>query len=101
MDGSTYDLIDVVLTNLQRDPTSHPFVRLREMISSAGRRQVQCNPSTRAQCNVAHHHDFSRRLHGLFLDRDRQYSRVCFRSVNESLDDARAFGCSVPARAGC
>jgi hypothetical protein len=82
MDGSTYDLIDVVLTNLQRDPTSHPFVRLREMISSAGRRQVQCNPSTRAQCNVAHHYDVNRRLHGF-----------CSLIVT-------AFGCSIPILAG-
>nr|WP_294529330.1 cyclopropane-fatty-acyl-phospholipid synthase family protein [uncultured Rhodopila sp.] len=89
-DGSIYDLMDVVLTNLQHNPSGHPFVRLREILSAAGRRLVQYNPAARSRRNAAHHYDLNGRLYSLFLDRDRQYSCAYFPQGNETLEEAQA-----------
>jgi len=50
----------------------------------------QVTPAYRARQNVAHHYDLSGALYDLFLDADRQYSCACFRSPQDSLEQAQA-----------
>ncbi|HEY0182253.1 MAG TPA: cyclopropane-fatty-acyl-phospholipid synthase family protein [Rhodopila sp.] len=90
VDGSIYDLLDVLLANLAGNPAGHPIMRLREIIGGIVRRIVQYNPAGRAQRNVAHHYDLSGRLYSLFLDRDRQYSCAYFPHGDETLEEAQA-----------
>ncbi|RYH06717.1 class I SAM-dependent methyltransferase [Tropicimonas sp. IMCC6043] len=54
------------------------------------RHMAQYNPLARAQGNVAHHYDLSRRLYELFLDLDMNYSCAYFRSSRDSLEKAQA-----------
>src|SRR5271157_5957497 len=88
-DGGIYDLMNVLMANLQHQSAGHPFLRLREVLSAAGRRLVQYNPAGRSRRNAAHHYDLNGRLYSLFLDRDRQYSCAYFRLDNETLDEAQ------------
>ncbi len=87
--GGIHDLMSVVMLNLRHQPTGHPLLRLRELLSGAGRYWAQYNPVGRARRNVAHHYDLNGRLYSLFLDRDRQYSCAYFRNGNETLDEAQ------------
>ena len=89
-DGSIYDMLDVMLLNLQRNPGSHPVMHWATMLSAVLRRLVQYNPATRARRNVAHHYDLNGRLYSLFLDRDRQYSCAYFPRGDETLEEAQA-----------
>ena len=88
--GNVYDLLDVLLRNLEDHPGGHPMLRLRDTVSSAARRLMQYNPAPRAQRNVAHHYDLNGRLYSLFLDRDRQYSCAYFPRGDETLEEAQA-----------
>jgi len=88
-DGGIYDLLNVLMANLQHQSAGHPFLRLREALSAAGRRLVQYNPAGRSRRNAAHHYDLNGRLYSLFLDRDRQYSCAYFRLGNETLEEAQ------------
>jgi cyclopropane-fatty-acyl-phospholipid synthase len=88
--GGIYDLLDVLLLNLQSNPLSHPVLRLREILAAIGRRVVQYNPAGRSRRNVAHHYDLNGRLYSLFLDRDRQYSCAYFPRGDETLEEAQA-----------
>ena len=91
VDGSSiYDVLNVMLSNLERNPTGHPAVRLRERLDGVVRRLVQYNPAGRARRNVAHHYDLNGRLYSLFLDRDRQYSCGYFPRGDETLEEAQA-----------
>jgi cyclopropane-fatty-acyl-phospholipid synthase len=87
-----YDLIDLIYTNMQHDPTgrNHPMMRLREQAGVFTRRLMQYNPAARSQKNVAHHYDLNGRLYSLFLDRDRQYSCAYFPRGDETLEEAQA-----------
>ncbi len=89
-DSSIYDLIDLMLLNVRRNPGGHPVMRWREVLASLGRRLVQHNPAGRARRNVAHHYDLNGRLYSLFLDRDQQYSCAYFRYGDETLEEAQA-----------
>jgi len=89
-DGRLYDLLDVLLTNRERNGTAHPVLRLRERVSALRRRLDQYNPAARARQNVAHHYDLNGRLYSLFLDRDRQYSCAYFPRGDETLEEAQA-----------
>jgi cyclopropane-fatty-acyl-phospholipid synthase len=89
-DSSIYDLIDIIMLNLRRNPGVHPVIRWRETLASVGRRLAQYNPTGRARRNVAHHYDLNGRLYSLFLDRDRQYSCAYFRCGDETLEEAQA-----------
>ena len=86
---SIYDVLHVLLTNLERDPTSHPMFRVRQWLANLLRTLTQYNPVARAQRNVAHHYDLNGRLYSLFLDRDRQYSCGYFARGDETLDEAQ------------
>jgi cyclopropane-fatty-acyl-phospholipid synthase len=88
-DSCIYDVLDVLLANLQHNPNSHPFVRWHELLGVLGRRLVQFNPASRSRRNVAHHYDLNGRLYSLFLDRDRQYSCAYFARGDETLEEAQ------------
>ncbi|MDE2574688.1 MAG: class I SAM-dependent methyltransferase [Rhodospirillales bacterium] len=90
VDGSIYDLLDVLILNTEHHPAGHPAMRLRETLGSLGRRIVQYNPARRSRRNVAHHYDLNGRLYSLFLDRDRQYSCGYFPRGDETLEEAQA-----------
>ena len=85
--GSLYDLLDLLVTNLWSGGR-HPMEALQ-----AGLRRLRWldrfNPATRARRNVAHHYDLDRRLFGLFLDRDWQYSCAYFPTGQETLEEAQ------------
>jgi len=49
----------------------------------------QRNPVGKAQQNVSHHYDLSRKLYELFLDEDLQYSCAYFLSPDDSLETAQ------------
>jgi cyclopropane-fatty-acyl-phospholipid synthase len=89
-DGRIYDLLDVLLANLEANPGSHPLLRLREVFDAIIRRVAQYNPAPRSRRNVAHHYDLNGRLYSLFLDRDRQYSCAYFPRGDETLEEAQA-----------
>jgi cyclopropane-fatty-acyl-phospholipid synthase len=91
MDGnSIYDLLDVMLANVEHNPSTHPVLRLREHLAAVVRRIQQYNPAGRALRNVAHHYDLNGRLYSLFLDRDRQYSCAYFPRGDETLEEAQS-----------
>ena len=89
-DCSLYDLLYVLLLNLDQNAKGHPFAHLGEHLGRVRRRLDQFNPATRARRNVAHHYDLNGRLYSLFLDRDRQYSCAYFPRGDESLEEAQA-----------
>ncbi len=86
--GSTYDLLNLVLLNLRNRPyplTARILARGRILL----RRFAQWNWSVRSKRNVAHHYDLDRRLYDLFLDSDRQYSCAYFQRPGQSLEEAQ------------
>jgi cyclopropane-fatty-acyl-phospholipid synthase len=85
-----HDLLDVLLANLEADRAAHPAGRAMEWVRRAKRRLDQLNPAPRARRNAAHHYDLDRRLFGLFLDRDLQYSCAYFPTGQETLEEAQA-----------
>jgi cyclopropane-fatty-acyl-phospholipid synthase len=90
LDGSLYDMMEVLAVNVMLAGTNHPVMRVREYLGILLRRLAQFNPAPRAQRNVAHHYDLNGRLYSLFLDRDRQYSCAYFPTGQESLEEAQA-----------
>jgi len=89
VDGSIYDTLEVLVTNLEIQPRAHAVFALRAALRWVQRRLDQYNPVRRAQRNVAHHYDLNGRLYSLFLDRDRQYSCAYFPSGDETLEEAQ------------
>jgi cyclopropane-fatty-acyl-phospholipid synthase len=89
-DGNPYDMLDLLLLNLERNPDVHPVLNLRQALSKTGRRLMQHNPAGRSRRNAAHHYDLNGRLYSLFLDRDRQYSCAYFARGDETLEEAQA-----------
>ncbi|HEY8288122.1 MAG TPA: cyclopropane-fatty-acyl-phospholipid synthase family protein [Acetobacteraceae bacterium] len=85
-----YDVLEVLVSNLQANHASLPAVRLHTAFGTIKRRLDQYNPARRAQRNVAHHYDLNGRLYSLFLDRDRQYSCAYFPRGDETLEEAQA-----------
>lgn len=86
---SIYDLLDVLVRNLDANGRNHPFAHLSGLVGHVRRRLDQYNPAAKAQRNVAHHYDLNGRLYSLFLDRDRQYSCAYFPRGNETLEEAQ------------
>ncbi|HEY0832777.1 MAG TPA: cyclopropane-fatty-acyl-phospholipid synthase family protein [Azospirillum sp.] len=84
--GSIYDALVVLC---QDADVVGPLGRLRDAAGQAMRALQQRNPMRRAQRNVAHHYDLSRRLYELFLDRDMQYSCAYFARPGMGLDEAQ------------
>ena len=84
-EGSLYDLIDLMTTNIELLPEGLLGHHLNDAFSPL-RRLHQYNPLPRARRNVAHHYDLSEELYASFLDQDRQYSCAYFR---DGTDDPR------------
>jgi cyclopropane-fatty-acyl-phospholipid synthase len=87
-EGSLYDLIDLMTTNIELLPEGFLGHHLNDAFSPL-RRLHQYNPLPRARRNVAHHYDLSEELYALFLDQDRQYSCAYFRDGTDDLDTAQ------------
>ena len=86
-----HDLLDVLVLNLEAGGGgAHPAGWTMERWRRAKRRLDQLNPAPRARRNAAHHYDLDRRLFGLFLDRDLQYSCAYFPTGGETLEEAQA-----------
>jgi cyclopropane-fatty-acyl-phospholipid synthase len=87
-EGTIYDLLDVLLRNVERRsaPGASKFFN---QLRIAMKRLDQYNPVGKAKANVAHHYDLSGALYELFLDRDRQYSCAYFEAPDASLEDAQ------------
>jgi cyclopropane-fatty-acyl-phospholipid synthase len=86
--GSIYDLICLLLDNLEHRPQPATF-RIANQMRRLIRRLHQYNPIPRARRNVAHHYDLSRELYEIFLDADRQYSCAYFERPEASLEEAQ------------
>ncbi len=71
--GRIYDLLELLLSNIQHRPMP-AWTSSLDAARYLVRRLMQFNPSGRAQRNVAHHYDINGAIYDLFLDRDRQYS---------------------------
>ncbi|MDE2515371.1 MAG: class I SAM-dependent methyltransferase [Rhodospirillales bacterium] len=84
-----YDVLDVLISNLEVNGPRHPLAHLMHRLTVLRRRLDQYNPAPRAQANVAHHYDLNGRLYSLFLDRDRQYSCAYFPRGTETLEEAQ------------
>jgi cyclopropane-fatty-acyl-phospholipid synthase len=87
IEGRIYDLLALLLSNIQHQPEprwTRGLVIARYLI----RRITQFNPSGRARRNVAHHYDINGAIYDLFLDRDRQYSCGYF-TDGASLEEAQ------------
>jgi len=65
------------------------LVRIGFGLARHARWLKQHNPVGKAQRNVAHHYDLSRRLYDLFLDADRQYSCAYFTELHDDLERAQ------------
>ncbi|HEX5775970.1 MAG TPA: cyclopropane-fatty-acyl-phospholipid synthase family protein [Caulobacteraceae bacterium] len=86
VDGSIYDLLDLVGRNLRRQkrPRLGP---VRKIISDIFQ---QWNARRQARRNVAHHYDLSVELYRRFLDEDLQYSCAYFADEAMTLEQAQA-----------
>jgi cyclopropane-fatty-acyl-phospholipid synthase len=89
VDGSIYEVLDLLVTNLTSQISVNPVVQLRYLLARLTRRFNQFNPARRARRNVSHHYDLNGRLYSLFLDRDRQYSCAYFPRGDETLEEAQ------------
>ncbi|HTN97315.1 MAG TPA: cyclopropane-fatty-acyl-phospholipid synthase family protein [Nordella sp.] len=87
-EGTVYDLLEVLLQNVEQRPTPGA-ARFFNKIRIGMKRLDQYNPVGKAKANVAHHYDLSGALYDLFLDRDRQYSCAYFETPESSLEDAQ------------
>ncbi|MEM7634993.1 MAG: cyclopropane-fatty-acyl-phospholipid synthase family protein [Pseudomonadota bacterium] len=87
-DGSIYDVLKLLMANLETARTPVP-VRIPYAIRKRLKRLQQDNRIGRARNNVAHHYDLSGDLYDLFLDNDRQYSCAYFEKTGQSLEQAQ------------
>jgi cyclopropane-fatty-acyl-phospholipid synthase len=86
--GTIRDVLAIILDNMADGPAP-PHTRLARPFRPLVRRIQQYNPVKRAERNVAHHYDLSRRLYELFLDTDEQYSCAYFTDSSLSIEDAQ------------
>jgi cyclopropane-fatty-acyl-phospholipid synthase len=87
-DGSVYDFLVLVLSNL---PNAHPTwtAAVVAAFRYVTRRIRQFNTPLRARHNVARHYDLDGRLYSLFLDSDMQYSCAYYEEGVTSLEEAQ------------
>lgn len=88
-DCTIYDVLDVLIANLNHPDSRHTILHARALLARLVRSVSQFNPAGRARRNVAHHYDLNGRLYSLFLDPDRQYSCAYFPTGGETLDEAQ------------
>jgi len=89
LEGSLYDLLDLLVANATEAGGGTRIMRLRARLGRLIRRFAQYNPASRSRRNAAHHYDLNGRLYSLFLDRDRQYSCAYFPRGDETIDEAQ------------
>jgi cyclopropane-fatty-acyl-phospholipid synthase len=89
LDGSIYDVLNVLLVNVGRGWREVSVLRWNVKLGMLQRRFEQANHLHKARRNVAHHYDLNGRLYSLFLDRDRQYSCAYFKRGDETLEEAQ------------
>jgi len=89
-DGGVYELLDLLVSNVEANLSAHPLMLLHAALERGLKRLAQFNPAPRARRNIAHHYDLNGRLYSLFLDRDRQYSCAYFPTGAETLEEAQA-----------
>ena len=87
-EGSIYDFLVLVLTNLRNKHPTWPAMILASA-RHVTRRLRQINTPLRSRHNVAHHYDLDGRIYSLFLDEDMQYSCAYFEDDKMSLDEAQ------------
>ncbi|MBL8672627.1 MAG: class I SAM-dependent methyltransferase [Alphaproteobacteria bacterium] len=87
-EGSLHDVFAVAMLNFETLMGSG-ITPLIHSVERALRWAMQRNPVGKAQRNVAHHYDLSRRLFALFLDESMQYSCAYFPTPDASLADAQ------------
>ncbi len=86
--GTIRDVIGLIFDNMSDGPPLPQDVLMRPLRPIL-RRFHQYNPISRAQRNVSHHYDLSRRLYELFLDADEQYSCAYFTDPSISIEAAQ------------
>ncbi|MAI06801.1 MAG: hypothetical protein CBC47_06750 [Alphaproteobacteria bacterium TMED87] len=88
-DGSLFDLLDLVMSNIGKVHGHWASRSLRIFERFSGLLRTY-NPVSRAKKNVAHHYDLSSSLYENFLDPDMQYSMAYYKSSDVSLTEAQA-----------
>ncbi len=89
VDDDLHGLLELVLCNIMQGHDSR-LSRLQSRFRDLTRGISQRNQAWRSRANVAHHYDLSGALYDLFLDADRQYSCACFRTPDDTLEQAQA-----------
>ena len=90
LDCSIYDLLHVIMLNVNRHWNEISVLRWSTRLRQIVRPISQANTVRKARRNVAHHYDLNGRLYSLFLDRDRQYSCAYFHRGDETLEEAQS-----------
>ncbi|MGD1037358.1 MAG: cyclopropane-fatty-acyl-phospholipid synthase family protein [Roseiarcus sp.] len=86
--GDLYDLLALGASNLG-SYAGLTWIAMLNEARVALRRFHQRNDRARARSNVARHYDHDRRLYGLFLDADLQYSCAYFEREGQTLEEAQ------------
>ncbi|CAN7333235.1 cyclopropane-fatty-acyl-phospholipid synthase [Bosea sp. LjRoot9] len=86
--GSLYDLLDVLVAGVHRNPPT-AWARALAKLRTSVRRFHQHNTLGWARRNVAHHYDLKAEFFRLFLDEDMQYSCAYFLTPQTSLAEAQ------------
>ncbi|POR49513.1 cyclopropane-fatty-acyl-phospholipid synthase [Bosea psychrotolerans] len=86
--GSLYDLLDVLVAGVHRNPPT-AWARALAQLRTSVRRFHQHNTLGLARRNVAHHYDLKSEFFRLFLDEDMQYSCAYFPTPQTSLAEAQ------------
>ncbi|MFL5242640.1 MAG: class I SAM-dependent methyltransferase [Gemmataceae bacterium] len=87
-DCSLYDFLHLFSIN-RLALGAYPLQAVLRKLWRRLRSWQQYNPVSKAQKNVAHHYDLSRRLYELFLDADLQYSCGYFANADDTLEQAQ------------
>ena len=87
-DCTLYDFLLLFSLN-RRSLGQYPLQALLRSLWRKFRSLQQYNPIGKAQQNVAHHYDLSRKLYELFLDEDLQYSCAFFEHPDDTLEQAQ------------
>lgn len=88
IEGSLYDLLDLIFSNLKHEETPG-MSRISRAAFRFLLRFSDYNSPTKSKENVAHHYDLDGRLYDLFLDSDQQYSCAYFETPDASLEEAQ------------
>lgn len=86
--GSIYDLLDLIFSNL-KDKETPGMSRISRAVFRFFLRFSDYNSPTKSKENVAHHYDLDGGLYDLFLDSDQQYSCAYFETPDASLEEAQ------------